>query len=191
MPLVNIVLFSNIWSAPCYVDGNKLGSNLDNAPFDSTSRTLRENYPNAEFFLVRIFVSLRIQSECGKILTRKKLRIWTHFTQWKMHYAFRKTTITGLGNDLIRLVLLTGVSLILPISTKLRLVFIANSSFALLYLKSFCKCKHSKSTLFGPISKLTSLLFKKRFEVSKIRMIVFQGRSLDWIFGSDTIWLNF
>ena len=37
--------------------------------------TLREKCPNAEFFLVRIFphsvVSLRIQSECGKIRTRK------------------------------------------------------------------------------------------------------------------------
>ena len=29
-------------------------------------------------------VSLRIQSECGKIRTRKKLRIWTIFTQWSL-----------------------------------------------------------------------------------------------------------
>ena len=40
---------------------------------------LREKCPNAEFFLVRIFLYLvRIQ----KIRTRKKLRIWTLFTQW-------------------------------------------------------------------------------------------------------------
>ena len=29
-------------------------------------------------------VSLRIQSECGKIRTRKKLPIWTLFTQWRI-----------------------------------------------------------------------------------------------------------
>ena len=29
----------------------------------------------------RYFVSLHIQSECGKIRTKKKIRIWTHFTQ--------------------------------------------------------------------------------------------------------------
>ena len=30
----------------------------------------------------RYFVSLCIQSECGKIRTEKKLRIWALFTQW-------------------------------------------------------------------------------------------------------------
>ena len=53
------------------------------------NRSLRLKCPNKEFFLVHISriqteysVSLRIQSECGKILTRKKLRIWTLFKQW-------------------------------------------------------------------------------------------------------------
>ena len=46
----------------------------------------RQKCPNSEFFLVCIFlhsdwVSLRIQSECGKIRTKKKLGIWTLFTQ--------------------------------------------------------------------------------------------------------------
>ena len=41
-----------------------------NKDFRQTS--LREKCPNTEFFLVRIFsVSVRIQSECGKIPTRK------------------------------------------------------------------------------------------------------------------------
>ena len=35
------------------------------------SFTLREKCPNTEFFTERYFVSLRIQSECGKIRTRK------------------------------------------------------------------------------------------------------------------------
>ena len=34
---------------------------------------LRENFPNTEFFLVRIFL----------YTNHKKLRIWTHFTQWE------------------------------------------------------------------------------------------------------------
>ena len=52
--------------------------------------TLREKCPNTEFFLVRIFrhsdwirrdtVSLCIHTECGKIRTRKKLRIRTLFS---------------------------------------------------------------------------------------------------------------
>ena len=38
----------------------------------------------------RYGVSLCIQSECGKIRTRKKLRIWTLFTQW-----WRLATLVG------------------------------------------------------------------------------------------------
>ena len=52
---------------------------------------LRENCPNTEYFLVRIFptfglsmeryfVSLRIQSECGKIRNRKN-SIFRHFSR--------------------------------------------------------------------------------------------------------------
>ena len=49
---------------------------------------LREKCPNTEFFLVRIFLysvglnthSLRIQENRNK----KKLRIWTLFTQWSL-----------------------------------------------------------------------------------------------------------
>ena len=44
---------------------------------------LRKKCPNMEFFLVRIFftysVSLRMQSECGKIRTRKNSVFW-HFS---------------------------------------------------------------------------------------------------------------
>ena len=49
--------------------------------------TLREKCPNKEFFLVRIFpysdwirVSLRIQSKCGKIRTRKN-SVFGHFSR--------------------------------------------------------------------------------------------------------------
>ena len=47
--------------------------------------TLRENCPNTKLFLVRIlphsdWVSLRIQSECGKIRTRKNF-VFGHFSR--------------------------------------------------------------------------------------------------------------
>ena len=43
--------------------------------------TLREKFPNTEFFLVRIFLySVRVQ----EITDLKKLRIWTFFTQWEL-----------------------------------------------------------------------------------------------------------
>ena len=42
----------------------------------------------------RYSVSLRIQSECGKIWTRKKLRIWTLFTQCMCFFKIsRKDTL--------------------------------------------------------------------------------------------------
>ena len=40
-------------------------------------------FPAFELTTERYGVSLRIQSKCGKIQTRKKLRIWTLFTQFK------------------------------------------------------------------------------------------------------------
>ena len=46
----------------------------------SCKNLLREKCPNTEFFLARI------QQKCGKIRTRKKLRIWTLFTHWLKDY---------------------------------------------------------------------------------------------------------
>ena len=43
--------------------------------FQSEHQLLHEKCANKEFFLVRI------QSECRKIRTRKKIRIWTLFRQ--------------------------------------------------------------------------------------------------------------
>ena len=53
-------------------------------------KSRREKCLNTEFLLVCIFphldwfVSLRIQSKCVRIRTRKILRIWTLFTQWML-----------------------------------------------------------------------------------------------------------
>ena len=55
-------------------------------------QALREKCPNTEFFLVRIFphadwirrdtsYSVRMRENTDQ----KKLRIWTHFTKWKVH----------------------------------------------------------------------------------------------------------
>ena len=46
--------------------------------------TMREKCPNIEF-LPYYSVNLHIQSEYRKIRTRKKLRIWTLFTQYKTY----------------------------------------------------------------------------------------------------------
>ena len=53
--------------------------------------TLREKCPNTELFLVRIYsVSLRIQSKCGKIRTRKSS---THpsIVKIKKHFKIKTT----------------------------------------------------------------------------------------------------
>ena len=55
---------------------------------DIYDEALCEKCPNTEFFLLRIFLysdwirRFTIQSEQRKIRTRKKIRIWTLFTQW-------------------------------------------------------------------------------------------------------------
>ena len=66
--------------------------------------SLREKCPNTEFFLVRIFpdsdeygeiVFLRIKPGCGKIRTRKKLRISTLFAQC-LFSAMKKNVSMGI-----------------------------------------------------------------------------------------------
>ena len=73
--------------------------------------TLREKYPNAEFFLVRIFshldwirrdaVSLRIQSEYWKIQSRKTTYLDTFHALSKVYFLTMHTTMLVCKNQML------------------------------------------------------------------------------------------